>query len=72
MFKMKSFLLFLLRQYRGLVSPFLGENCRFSPTCSAYAEQAVFKKGAAAGAWMGLKRVLKCHPLHSGGYDPVE
>ncbi len=69
---MKSFLLFLLRQYRRLISPFLGDNCRFSPPCSAYAEQAVFKNGAAAGTWMGFKRVLKCHPFHSGGYDPVE
>lgn len=64
--------LFLIQAYRKLISPFLGENCRFSPPCSAYAEEAIAKKGAFGGLWMGGKRILKCHPFHSGGYDPVE
>ena len=72
MLKMKAILIFLLRQYRVLLSPFLGENCRFSPCCSSYTEEAVSRKGAAFGAWMGFKRILRCHPFHSGGYDPVE
>ena len=69
---MKLLLLFLLRIYRGLISPFLGENCRFSPPCSAYAEEAVLKKGPAIGAWMSFKRIFKCHPFHPGGFDAVE
>ena len=65
-------LLFFLRVYRRLVSPFLGENCRFFPSCSAYAEEAVLKKGALAGSWISAKRILKCHPFYPGGFDPVE
>ena len=69
---MKSFFLFLLKQYKKWISPLFGPRCRFSPSCSSYTEEAVLKKGAAAGALMSLARILKCHPFHPGGYDPVE
>ena len=65
-------ILFLLRMYRKLVSPFLGANCRFFPSCSHYMEEAVSKKGAAVGARLGLQRMIKCHPFHPGGFDPLE
>ena len=65
-------LVFLVREYQMLVSPFLPPNtCRFYPTCSAYAIDAVRKYGPLKGAWMAIKRIAKCHPYHPGGYDPV-
>ncbi len=69
----KKLLLFLLSVFMLLVRPFLGPRgvCRFSPTCSQYARQAILKHGALKGGWLALVRVLKCHPLHPGGYDPV-
>lgn len=60
-----------LWSYRTAVSPFLGPCCRFAPSCSVYASQAINRHGAARGTWMALKRVLRCHPFHSGGWDPV-
>jgi len=68
---MKKFLLFLIRFYRRSVSPARPPCCRFSPTCSAYAYEAIEKYGALRGGFLALKRLLKCHPLHKGGYDPV-
>ena len=70
--RMQRLILFFIRQYRKFISPFLGENCRFFPSCSTYTEEAVLKKGVMPGSWAGLKRILKCHPLHPGGYDPIE
>ncbi|MBD9150406.1 membrane protein insertion efficiency factor YidD [Candidatus Avelusimicrobium fimicolum] len=69
----KNFLLLLLNLFMLLVRPFLGPRgvCRFTPTCSQYAKQAIVKYGAFKGGYLALKRVLKCHPLHPGGYDPV-
>ena len=61
----------LILSYRWCVSPLLGPSCRYYPTCSAYALEAVESHGALRGAWLGLKRILRCHPWHEGGYDPV-
>lgn len=61
----------LIRGYQLIVSPFLGRNCRYSPTCSAYTYESVERYGVFAGARMGIARLGRCHPLHEGGYDPV-
>lgn len=65
--------LWLLGVFMLFVRPLLGPRgvCRFTPTCSEYARQAVIKYGAFKGLWLAVKRVFKCHPLHPGGYDPV-
>jgi uncharacterized protein len=68
---MRSILIFLIRGYRYFVSPLLGAHCRFEPSCSAYAQQAILRFGAVRGSWLALRRILRCHPLHPGGYDPV-
>ncbi len=60
----------LARVYQLLLSPLLGRHCRFQPTCSQYFLEAVRKDGAVRGTWRGLRRVLRCHPWHPGGYDP--
>lgn len=69
---MKYILIFFVRVYQILVSPFLPANsCRFYPTCSQYAIEAIQKHGAIRGLTLAVKRILKCHPYHEGGYDPV-
>ncbi len=68
---MKRVLLALISAYRLLLSPLLGANCRFYPTCSMYAAEAIQTHGALRGTWLTLKRILKCHPWHPGGFDPV-
>jgi uncharacterized protein len=68
---MKSVLLWLLGTYKCYVSPWLPPSCRFEPTCSVYMYQAIKKKGVFLGLYLGLRRLLKCHPFHAGGYDPV-
>ena len=67
---MKTALIVLIRFYRKYVSPLKPPCCRFTPTCSTYALEAVEKYGALKGGWLALKRILKCHPFHKGGYDP--
>jgi putative membrane protein insertion efficiency factor len=67
----KRLLLSLIQIYRKGVSPYTPPCCRYIPTCSQYAIQAIEKYGAARGFWMAIKRIVRCNPLHRGGYDPV-
>jgi putative membrane protein insertion efficiency factor len=68
---MKRLVIWLLTAYQRYISPLLPKACRFVPTCSEYTKQAIERHGIIFGAWLGLKRVLKCHPWHRGGIDPV-
>ena len=68
---MKFIALFLLRLYKLAISPLLPSSCRFTPTCSSYAAEAIVKYGFVKGSVLGLKRLLRCHPFCEGGYDPV-
>ncbi|HUW96422.1 MAG TPA: membrane protein insertion efficiency factor YidD [Anaerolineae bacterium] len=68
---MKSFFLMIIRLYRRFISPALPPSCRFVPSCSQYTYEAVERYGALRGGWLGAKRLLRCHPLHAGGFDPV-
>ena len=69
---MRAVLKGLIRLYRYFVSPLLGPNCRFYPTCSCYAEEAIEHHGIARGSYLAARRILRCHPWHPGGYDPVD
>ena len=66
-----SLLLLTLKFYRYVISPLLGPHCRFHPSCSCYAMEALQRFGFWRGSWLTLRRLLRCHPLHSGGLDPV-
>lgn len=68
---MKKILIWIVKFYRKHISPYRPPSCRFVPTCSTYALEALEKYGAAKGGWLALKRLSKCHPFHKGGYDPV-
>ncbi|CAD5376195.1 Putative membrane protein insertion efficiency factor [Pseudomonas sp. OF001] len=68
---MKRLLLGLVRAYQYLISPLLGPRCRFQPSCSHYTIEALQRHGALRGSWLTLCRLLRCHPWHPGGYDPV-
>jgi hypothetical protein len=67
----KTCLRALIRFYRYFLSPMLGPSCRFYPSCSEYADEAIRCHGAARGSWLAAKRIACCHPWHAGGYDPV-
>lgn len=67
----RRFLIGCVNAYRLLLSPWLGSQCRFYPTCSAYALEALERHGAAAGSYLGARRLLRCHPWCAGGHDPV-
>ena len=68
---MRALILLALRGYKRFISPLLPPACRFEPTCSVYMMQAVERFGALRGVWMGSKRLMRCHPFHPGGDDPV-
>ena len=68
---MKPFVLALIRGYQYLLRPLLGANCRFAPSCSDYAHEAISLHGPIKGGWLAVKRIGRCHPYHPGGYDPV-
>jgi len=61
----------LVRGYQRLLSPLLGARCRYLPTCSEYAVEALEERGAVGGTWLAVRRLARCHPFHEGGYDPV-
>jgi len=69
---MKFPILGLIRFYKAFLSPFLPPSCRFEPSCSSYAMQAVEKYGAIRGTWLAAKRILRCQPFCKGGFDPVK
>jgi putative membrane protein insertion efficiency factor len=68
---MRHLFIFLIRLYQVLLSPLLGSNCRFHPTCSAYGIEAFRKWGALRGGWLTARRIARCHPWGGQGYDPV-
>jgi len=68
---MKNVLILLIKLYKYLISPFIPSSCRFSPSCSAYAIDAVEKYGCLKGSYLAVRRIFRCHPFHQGGYDPV-
>jgi hypothetical protein len=68
---MSKLVIMLLRVYRYALSPMLGPRCRFFPSCSQYSEEAIERHGLRRGAWLALRRLLRCHPWHCGGHDPV-
>lgn len=67
---LSGFLISLVRVYQVVLSPLLGGSCRFQPSCSAYFIEAVQKYGPWRGSWLGVRRILRCHPFHPGGHDP--
>ncbi len=68
---LKWVLLRSIEMYKRFLSPVLPSACRFTPTCSTYAHEAIEVYGPVKGTWMGMRRIMRCHPLNAGGYDPV-
>ncbi|MCP3952214.1 MAG: membrane protein insertion efficiency factor YidD [Desulfobacterales bacterium] len=67
----RKLVLIVIRAYQAAISPYLGRNCRFYPTCSEYSYQAICKFGVLHGCYLSVKRIARCHPFHRGGYDPL-
>ena len=67
-----NFVVSLINFYKYLISPLLGNNCRYLPTCSEYTKESVKKFGIISGVWLWLKRIIRCHPWGKGGYDPIK
>ena len=67
----EKFLISLIRLYQITLSPFFGQQCRFTPSCSEYTRQAIERYGASRGSWLGIRRIVRCQPFCKGGYDPV-
>ncbi|MES9828640.1 MAG: membrane protein insertion efficiency factor YidD [Candidatus Thiodiazotropha sp.] len=68
---MRRIVIYLIKLYRTILSPFVGQHCRFYPSCSTYALEALEKHGTLQGLWLTIKRISRCHPWHEGGVDPV-
>lgn len=68
---MRKILILIIRAYQYLLSPLLGPRCRFYPSCSCYAQEALERHGVIRGSWLAVRRILRCHPWHPGGVDPV-
>ncbi len=68
---MRKLALVPIQFYRYAISPLMGYHCRFHPSCSCYAQEAIERHGVLRGGWLGLRRLSRCHPWHPGGYDPV-
>lgn len=68
---MKSLIILLIRGYRRYISPLFPPSCRFQPTCSQYALEAIATFGSIKGSWLAITRIMRCHPFHPGGYDPI-
>jgi len=68
---MRQILIGFIKVYRMVLSPFIGQHCRFTPTCSEYAVQAIDEHGSLRGSWLAIRRLSRCHPFHTGGWDPV-
>ena len=68
---MRKILIAVIGLYRWFLSPLLGPNCRYYPTCSCYAQESIERHGVLGGLWLAARRILRCHPWHEGGYDPV-
>ena len=69
---MRKLMILMIRGYQKFISPLFPPTCRFYPTCSVYCIQALQKYGVIKGSFLGIKRILKCHPFHPGGYDPLK
>ena len=69
---LKNIAISLINLYKYLISPLLGNNCRYLHTCSEYTKESIIKYGVVKGFWLGLKRIAKCHPWGKGGYDPIK
>jgi putative membrane protein insertion efficiency factor len=68
---MRQLLIGFIKVYRMVLSPFIGQHCRFTPTCSQYAIEAIDEHGPVRGSWLAVRRLSRCHPFHTGGWDPV-